>query len=310
MEVHTLLSSDVGAFDFKRTDLTPLEQRFPDMTLHCHRDDRRLPDALATADYVLTWTFQADWYARSPNLKSVFTPAAGNDWVAADPAGRVELVHGTFHGPLLGESLLGAILFMNRRMPAMIDNYRRREWNREIQQDCRRLAGQTILIIGFGHIGVECARILLPMGARIIGIKRNPERLPGSLSSPPGDVEVRSLDRLEDTLPEADHVVVILPGGTDTDRILDERRIRLCKPGVYLYNFGRGNAIAGADLARAHDHVGGAFLDVVEEEPLGRSSPLWSLDNVMITPHSSCIGREYKQAFLDEVAAHLARQPA
>lgn len=301
MEVHACLSSDVDAFDFKREDLARLAARFPGMTLRVHSDPAGFLDAGGSADYLLTWEFDASWYPRCPNLKGIFTPAAGRDWVAADPEGRVEVRHGTFHGRLLGESLLGAMLFMNRRLPGMIGNFQRREWDRNIQAGCRLLANQTVLILGLGHIGSECARLLRALGARVIGVKRDPTRLPGPLES----VDVRPAAELDAVLPEADHVAVLLPGDTSTDRILDEARLRMCKPGVYIYNFGRGNAVASDDLVKASDHIGGAFLDVVDEEPLDPASPLWSLDNIMITPHSSCIYREYKEAFIDEVIEHL-----
>lgn len=303
MEVHACLASDVAAFDFQPDDLAPLQSRFPALTLRCHASTDSLLDAAGSAQCVLTWEFRENWYPSFPRLEAVLTPAAGRDWVAADPQGRVEVRHGTFHGRLLGESLLSAILFMNHRMPTMFENFRRREWDRNIQQDCRLLASQTILILGLGHIGSECARILQALGPRIIGIKRDPSTTPVPL---PG-VEVRPVAELAATLPEADHVAVVLPGGADTDRILDEDRLRLCKPGAFIYNFGRGNAIASDDLAAAADHLGGAFLDVADTEPLPPDSPLWSLDNVMITPHSSCIYREYKQRFVAEVIEHLKR---
>lgn len=303
MEIHACLASHVAAFNFTRDDLLRLKQRFPRITLGIHQSRVDLLDAAATADCILTWEFEEAWYSGCPNLKAIFTPAAGSDWVAADPADRVRLIHGTFHGPLLAESLLGAILFMNRRMPAMIHNFERREWDRNIQKDCRMLANQTVVIIGLGHIGGECARLLKSFGATVIGIKRDANRLPVPLP----DVEVRPVAELESALPEADHVVVILPGGAGTDRILNESRLGMCRQGAFIYNFGRGNAIASEDIARVSGHIGGAFLDVVDQEPLAPDSPLWSLDNVMITPHSSCIYREYRAAFIDEVAAHLGR---
>lgn len=305
-QVDVLLASDVAAFDFKSDDLAPLVQRFPAIKLRVHGERRGLLDHIGDTDYLLTWEFQEAWYARCPNLKAILTPAAGGDWVTADPTGRVELVHGSFHGRLLGESLLGAMLFMNRRMPAMIDNFRRRQWDRNSQRDCRLLAGQTVLIIGLGRIGIECARILQPLGPRIIGVKRDPSTLPANMSRSPEGLEVRAIEALDDLLPRADHVVLILPGGPGTDRILDGRRLRLCKSGAYLYNFGRGNAVAGDDLIKAGSHLGGVFLDVVDEEPLSPDSPLWSLDNIMITPHSSCVYREYKQGFIDEVISYLS----
>lgn len=279
-------------------------ERFPRATLRVHENTAGLLAGAPTADHVLTWEFDRSWYARCPRLETVFTPAAGRDWVAADPAGRVEVIHGTFHGRLLAESLLGAILYMNRRMPDMIRNFQRRAWDRNIQQDCRLLANQTVLIIGLGHIGAECARLFRSLGAGVIGIKRDPFRLPGPLA----DVDVRPAGELDAALPEADHVVAILPGDASTDRILDEPRLRKCRPGACVYNFGRGNAIASDDLVKAGDHIGGAFLDVVDEEPLDPTSPLWSLDNVMITPHSSCVYREYKEAFVEEVIAHLSQR--
>lgn len=306
MEIHSFLTSEVSAFDFKHDDLVRLEQRFSRISLKVHEHHSDLLEAAATADFLLTWEFDEAWYPRFPNLKTIFTPAAGNDWVAADPTGRVELIQGTFHGRLLAESLLGAMLFMNRRMPEMIRSFQRREWDRNIQRNCRLLANQTVLIIGLGHIGSECARVLKSLGVRVIGVKRDPSRLPAALEG----VEVRPATELEAVLPEADHVAVILPGNENTDRILDESRLRMCKPGACIYNFGRGNAVAGDDIVKASDHIGGAFLDVVDQEPLGPDSPLWTLDNVMITPHSSCVYKEYKVAFVDEVIGHLSQRIA
>lgn len=301
MELHTCLASDVNGFDFQRSDLVRLEEQLPGVELRFHDTTAGFLAAGTTADCVLTWEFDAAWYPRFRRLKTILTPAAGRDWVAADPVGRVAVIHGTFHGRLLGESLLGAMLFMNRRMPDMIRNFELRKWDRNLQQDCRLLANQTVLILGLGRIGGECARLLLALGARVIGIKRDPSSPPPGLAG----VDVRAVAELDATLPEVDHVVVLLPADASTDRILDETRLRKCRPGVYIYNFGRGNALASDDLARAADHIGGAFLDVTDREPLDRSSPLWSLGNIMITPHSSCIYREYKEAFVDEVIAHL-----
>lgn len=301
MKLHTCLASDVSGFDFKHSDLVRLEEQLPGVELRFHETTAEFLAAGTAADCVLTWEFDASWYPRFLHLKTIFTPAAGRDWVAPDPHGKVAVMHGTFHGRLLGESLLGAMLFMNRRMPDMIRNFELRKWDRNLQQDCRLLANQTVLILGLGHIGGECARLLLTLGARVIGIKRDPSSAPPDLAG----VDVRPVSELDATLPEADHVAVLLPAGPGTDRILDETRLRKCRPGVYIYNFGRGNALASDDLVRAADHIGGAFLDVTDREPLDSSSPLWSLHNVMITPHSSCIYREYKEAFVEEVIAHL-----
>lgn len=301
MKLHTCLWNAVAAFDFKPEDFEPLRQALPQLELTIHESAETFLAVASEAEYLLTWEFPEAWYDACPNLKAIYTPAAGDDWVVPDPRGKVQLVHGTFHGPILAESLLSAMLFMNHKMPAMLANHARREWDRDLQQDCRLLHEQTVLIIGLGHIGTACARLLRQTGARVIGIKRDTGKQYGDTQG----IEVRGPGELDRSLAEADHVALLLPANADTDRYLDAGRIMKCKPGVYLYNFGRGNALASADVIATADYIGGAFLDVVDEEPLPASSPLWQLPNVMITPHSSCVYREYKSRFVDEVAASL-----
>ena len=297
MELHTCLWNDVAAFDFDESDLAPLVRAFPEIKVVCHRSEDEFLASASDATWLLTWEFAASWYARCPSLRAIFTPAAGSDWVAADPGGHVPLVHGRFHGQILSESLLGALLYMNHRMPDMQRNYQQHGWDRNLQTECRLLRNQTVLIIGLGHIGSECARAIRGLGARVIGIKRRPDRLYAPLDG----TEVRGPDQLERSLGEADHIVLLLPGESSTDGLLSSALLGNCKPGAYVYNFGRGNALRSADLLACIDHLGGAFLDVTDEEPLPESSPLWTHPRIMITPHSSCVYREYKSAFIAEV---------
>ena len=304
MELHTCLWNDVNAFHFASSDLEPIRTSFPDLNIAFHHDAKDFLDSADKAEVLLTWEFQRSWYQVCPELKTIFTPAAGTDWVEQDPRGRVELVHGTFHGRILGESLLSAILFMNHRMPDMIRNFQSRAWDRNLQRNCRLLRNQVVLIVGLGHIGSECAELLQGLGARVIGIKRDPNQLAKEL---PG-VDIRPARELDASLGEADHVALLLPGDSSTDRLLNQERLLRCKTGAYIYNFGRGNAIANADLLAVKHHLGGAFLDVVEEEPLNPTSLLWDMENIMITPHSSCIYREYKSAFVEEVLYHLGNR--
>ena len=299
MELHTCLWNDVDAFSFSEQDLLDLEQHYPNLRIKVHDEvDSFLQDG-HLADFVLTWDFNESWYAACPNLKAIFTPAAGNDWVDQDPQGAVELIHGTFHGPILAESLLSAILFMNHKMPDMIRNHHARTWDRNIQTTTRLLANQNVLLIGLGNIGIACANLIQCTGAKVIGVRRNPAK---TLDT---SIETRSPGDLDDLLPWADHVVLLLPGTPDTNRFMDSSRLSRMKPGSYIYNFGRGNSLATTDLLEALPALGGAFLDVTDEEPLLPDSPLWEQPNVMITPHSSCVYSEYKSSFINEVINHL-----
>lgn len=300
MEIHTfLVDEDASSLNFSSADLMALDRALPGHQLYHHTTSASLLNAAASADYIVTWKFEAGWYASCSNLRGIFTPAAGRDWIATDPSGNVAVSHGTFHGPILGESLLSAVLFMNHRMPDMIRNFRAQSWDRNLQSTSRLLSQQTVLIVGLGHIGTYCARMLKPLTNRIIGVRRNvPTR---------SEFECVGVDQLPDMLPLADHVVLLLPGETQTNRFLNGERLAMMKPGSFVYNFGRGNSLVAADLIPALGRLGGAFLDVTETEPLPPDSALWHQHNVFITPHSSCMYQDYTTRFIAEIAEQLNR---
>lgn len=292
-QIHTFLRSEIEAFDFRPEHFEALASSLPAVRFVHHDSAASLQDALADADGVMTWEFAAEWYEEAARLRAVLTPAAGDDWVRPDPSGRVPVIHGTFHGPLLRESLLHAMLFMNHNMKAMIRNFDQREWDRNLQAGSRLLAGQRSLIIGYGSIGRSCGELLRALGMTVTGIARTSRD------------DVLGIDHLHEALGAADHVAIVLPGDSSTDGLIGEAELARCKPGAFVYNFGRGNALPSDALLGALDHLGGAFLDVVDEEPLPADSPLWTHPNVMITPHSSCVYRDYVPRYLAEAAAHI-----
>lgn len=298
MELHTCLWSDVDAFDFIVDDFKPLRAAFPRMTLEVHSNAESFLSTADQVEHLLTWEFPEDWYVKCPKLKQIMTPAAGRDWIAPDPNGKVNVVHGTFHGEIMAESMLSALLYMNHRMPSMLRNHASRGWDRNLQKDARLLRHQRVLIIGFGSIGQVCGQLISATGAEVIGVRRTNAGIENGM-------QVVTTDHLVDILPTADHVVLVLPGDSSTDNFLTAEMIRLCKPGVYLYNFGRGNALTTSTVMEVIGDIGGAFLDVTDEEPLPKDSPLWQQPNVMITPHSSCIYQDYKTCFVEEVISHL-----
>lgn len=299
MELHTCLWNDVDAFSFRENDLHPLTKHYPTLQIRIHQNVNSFLAVAEQADFVLTWDFKKSWYAACPKLKAIFTPAAGNDWVQGDPLKKVKLVYGRFHGRLLAESLLGALLLMNHRMPEVMHNHHHRDWDRNRLTTTRLLGNQTVLIIGFGTIGQCCARLIQQTGANVIGVRRNPDQ------ADKNGQEIHSLSALPLLLGQADHVVLLLPGISSSDRFMNPDRLAMMKQGSYIYNFGRGNSLLSNDLLEALPRLAGAFLDVTEEEPLPPDSPLWDRSKVVITPHSSCIYSEYKPLFVDEVTGHL-----
>jgi phosphoglycerate dehydrogenase-like enzyme len=195
------------------------------------------------------------------------------------------------------------MLHFNRNIGRSLADQKNRIWGRLDYNHCVGIFSQRVLIVGYGSLGRSMAALLHAFGARVTGVRRN--ILEGKFCT---DVDkMITFDRLEEELPDADHVVLVLPGGEETDGIFTARHFCAMKPGAYLYNLGRGNCYREDDLliALKNGPLAGAGLDVFAEEPLEAISPLWEQPNVLITPHSSAISREYIDLFIEEWAKTL-----
>jgi phosphoglycerate dehydrogenase-like enzyme len=300
------LSNNVAAFSLQPRHIELIRASFPDATISIAAGNSDFLEKLPEADCVLTWVFKADWYDKAPQLKALFTPAAGHDWVAVDPSGRVKTNYGSFHGRIMRESLLAMMLGFNRKIALSLADQQNRVWGRSGYSDCVTLFGQRVLLIGFGSLGRSMAGLLHAFGAKITAVKRDIEGF-----TAPVEVErVVSFASLAEELPLADHVVLLLPGGTATDGIFTAGHFAAMKPGAFIYNLGRGNCYREEDLLAALNNgpLAGAGLDVFAKEPLPAASPLWEQPNVLITPHASAISREYIDLFLQEWREIVAKR--
>lgn len=301
MKVVVFLEHPIRAFAVQPEQLAALAARHPRHSFVKVTDEasflRELPDAGAA----LVWRFPASFYPHGPKLRFVATPAAGRERLDPDPAGRVKSVHGSFHGKIMAESLLGMMLYFSRRLDLSVADQRERRYLRDQYSSTRRLSGQTALVVGYGPLGRECARLLKTMGLRVIGVKRN-----AAVDAAPADAVVPA-EQLLSVLPEADHVVLTLPSDTGTDHLFSDEAFAAMRPSAALYNLGRGNAVDEAALVRAlaSNELRCAFLDVFEREPLPDDSPLWTTPNLAFTPHSSAISREYLDLWFEELDSEL-----
>lgn len=301
MKINNLLihlHNNVEAFKLKPRHVDQICESLPNARIAIAEGNSDFMEKLPEAECVLAWVFKPDWYKRAPRLKVLFTPAAGHDWVAEDPSGRVKTFYGSFHGRIMRESLLSMMLHFNRHIGKSLKDQKNRVWGRLDYNNCVGLFSQRVLIVGFGALGQSMAELLKVFGARIIGVKRNI----GGFETNPNADDMITFERLEEQLPFADHVVLLLPGGVETDGIFTARHFAAMKPGAYLYNLGRGNCYREEDLLNALQNgpLAGAGLDVFFEEPLNHASPLWEQQNVLITPHSSAISQEYIDLFIQE----------
>jgi len=301
MEIKELLInlySDVDSFSIKPRHLERLREAIPDTRVTLAGNRKEFLERLPEADAAIAWIFRAEWYEQAARLKNLYTPAAGHDWVAIDPAGRVATHFGRFHGRIMRESLLAMMLHFNRRVGSSIESQSAKSWNRKPYDDCTPLFSQNVMIVGYGSIGRQMAELLKAFGTRIVGVKRS---IAGFENDPFAE-RVITFDQMPEELPRADHVVLILPGGKETEHLFGASHFAAMKPGSFLYNLGRGNCYAEEDLVAAlkNGPLAGAGLDVFAEEPLSATSLLWEMPNILITPHSSAICREYIDLFVEE----------
>lgn len=183
----------------------------------------------------------------------------------------------------VAQMVLTGMLALNRRLPELMDAQRRRAWEPLLGERAPRdLAGQTAVIVGLGPIGLEAARLFKALRLRVIGVRRS------DAAAPPCDL-VLPLARLDEALAQADWLVLACPLTDDTRDLIDARRLALLPPGAQLINVARGEVVVEPDLIAAlrERRLAGAFLDVYAHEPLAETSPLWALDNAVLSPHTA-----------------------
>lgn len=245
--------------------------------------------------------------AKAPNLRWLHMFSAGTD----DPilgemlARGVRVTHSAGAAARsIAHSVIMQVLALSRHARPWAIDQATKQWNKHHHPD---IEGRTMAIIGLGSIGAEVARIAPVFGMHVIGVRRRPR----------GDepCETWPVSRLHDLLPLVDDLVLTAPLNDESHHLIGATELALLKPGAHLVNVGRGAVIDEAALVATlqSGHVGGAALDVFEVEPLPAESPLWEMDNVIITPHSSgntdlAIARTF-QIFTDNLAAYVAGRP-
>jgi phosphoglycerate dehydrogenase-like enzyme len=228
---------------------------------------------------------------------------------ASNEIGRVVVTtaSGVHGGPLAEFSLLGLLAFA-KRLPELEEDKRARYWP-EDQRASSELRGRTMLVVGLGAIGRETARLAKAFGMNVLGVKRSAE---GAIDNVD---EIHTPGRLPALAARADAIVVTLPLTDETRRLVDARTLAAVKRGAIFVNVGRGAVVdEDALVERLRDGtLGGAALDVFEREPLPPDSPLWTLPNVIVSPHSAALvaaeGERVLEVFCDNLRRYLAGEP-
>lgn len=207
--------------------------------------------------------------------------------------------------PAIAQYVLAMMLYRTKRIGEWRAQQAGREWR---QLRTGELTGQTVGIIGTGAIGAEVARLAQAFGMRVMGARRSSKKTRYVDQQVPPE-------RLGELLAASDFVVLACPLTKETEGLIDERELRTMKPSATLINIARGKVVREAALVRALKEawIAGACLDVFEREPLPEDSELWSLPNVVVTPHNSGFSplqMERQMAiFIDNLARLVGGKP-
>jgi phosphoglycerate dehydrogenase-like enzyme len=202
----------------------------------------------------------------------------------------------------LAETVTGAMISLNNNTFIYRDQQRAKQWQ---THQFRPLTGQTILIVGLGSIGEWVAHNAKALGMHVIGLKRS------SFSHPAVD-EAITPDQLQATIGRADIVSLHVRQTEETYHLLNKNMLGSMKKGSMLINTSRGAVIDQQALIEALNigHIGSAYLDVFDPEPLEAESPLWEMDNVLVTPHVSDHVKGWPLTFANFFADNLNRYKA
>lgn len=198
------------------------------------------------------------------------------------------------HAYPISETIFALMLGLTRKIHSYVRNQTEKKWHHDNLK--LEIHEKTIGIVGVGEIGKETAKIAKAFGMKVLGIRHSgkPEQFVDEMYTP---------DRLNEVLPHCDYVVITLPLTQETQRMFGEKQFGLMKPTSYLINIGRGEIVIEEDLISAlqEGKIAGAGLDVFEKEPLSEESPLWDLENVIITPHTSGSTENYNKRVLENI---------
>jgi D-2-hydroxyacid dehydrogenase (NADP+) len=206
----------------------------------------------------------------------------------------------------VAQHAMALILALKRQLHTGRDNQAAKLWRGMISDIGARedqLNGKTLLIVGIGRIGAGLARLARAFEMRVIATRRDPS------AGAQGAHAVYGHDRLPELLPQADIVALTCPLTPQTENLIDAKALALLKPSATLINVARGRVVDEEALLTAlqHKRLAAAGLDVTREEPLPAASPLWSMPNVLITPHTAGETQRYEDAVIDILVENLER---
>lgn len=297
-----------GVWNLPRVHLDALAAEFPSVRFDSPSDRAEADRLLSEAEIVLGWAVRRENFASAARLRWIQLTAAGvGSQLFPELVESPVVVTNArgIHAVSMAEHALGVMLAFARKLHLARDAQARREWAQEEQWSglppFGQLAGGTLGLLGFGAVGRALAERARALGMRVLAVRRHPAQDPA-----PADAQWGP-ERLPELLDHADWLVLAAPLTPATRGVIGGAELARLPPHAILVNLGRGPLVDERALVEAltAGRIAGAALDVFEQEPLPRDSPLWGMPQVIVTPHVSGFGPRFWERTCELFARNL-----
>lgn len=290
-----------GAFDWKEKELNILRE-FGHNVVFMQQEKAPLPcDAAWVEGIIGNGIFLSHPIEQFTSLKYIQLTSAGFDRVPMDYVEQygieIHNARGVYSIPMAEFAFCGVLQLYNQSR-YFHENQKTHKW--EKHRNLLELYGKNVCIVGCGSVGTECAKRFKAFGCKLTGVDLVPRK-------DEYYEKIVSLSELDTELTKADVIILTLPLTDKTKHLMNEVRFSVLKDSAVIVNIARGAVVDTAAMIEVLPKIGGAVLDVFEEEPLRESSPLWDMDNVIITPHNSFVSDGNHARMLDVIMNNLER---
>lgn len=287
-----------------------LAEDYPGITVVQLPSYDRFSQEIPDTDVLIGWSIQPAQFATASKLKWIHSPAAAVHQLMFPELIKSDVIvtnSGDVHGPVVAEHALALVLALAKRLPQAMHYQQKKHWAQETlwqeQPRPREIAEATVLVIGMGSIGREFASRAKSLGMKVLAVREHPEKGAAGADAVYGPAQ------LDELLPQADYVLLCTPVTPATTGLLNPARLARMKTESYLINVGRGPLVDEDALIQAlrERRISGAALDVFTEEPLPPNSAFWSLENVLITPHTAAVTERLWERHYRLITENLTR---
>lgn len=273
-----------GAFNWTEKELDMLH-KLGHKTVFMQQEKSPLPcDAAWVEGIIGNGIFLSHPIEQFTSLKYIQLTSAGFDRVPMDYVKEhgieIHNARGVYSIPM-AEFAVSGVLQLYKQSGYFHENQKAHKW--EKHRGLLELFGKNVCIVGCGSVGTECAKRFKAFGCNVVGVDIKPYH------NEEYDI-ILSLESLDDVLKDADVIILTLPLTDETKHLMNDARFSDLKESAVIVNMARGAVIDTQAMIEALPKIGGAVLDVFEEEPLDENSPLWDMENVILTPHNSFVG--------------------